>query len=101
MSAERPSPIRLAPGHQALVQVNFRLLTCTTRQAPEVLSLQQITAVYRLSNGTQIDQHPLVLAGSGDPARIRDPGSLSKIMVYSPIGELTKVGQITTRPCRR
>jgi hypothetical protein len=101
MSAERPSPLRLAPGHQALVQMNFRLLTCTNHQAQEDLSLEQITAVYKLPNGSQIDEHPAVLVGYGDPARITQPESLPKIMVYSPIGEQTKIGRIMTRPCHR
>jgi hypothetical protein len=80
--------------------MNFRLLSCTTRQAHEVLSLQQITVIYRLENGSLVEQHPPVLAGTVYPARLRQPPrSLPKEMVYSPIGTVTGVGQITTRPC--
>jgi hypothetical protein len=55
-AAERPSPLRLQPGHRALVQLNFRFLACTRRKAQEAVWLQRITAVYRLPNGNEVLQ---------------------------------------------
>jgi len=60
------------------------------------VSLQEITAVYRLPNGTLIQQHPLVILGYGNPLLVRDPRSLPRDQV-SP----GPVGKITTRACHR
>jgi len=94
IKAERPSPLRLAPGHRALVQLNFRLLACSRRLAQEVVSLQKITALYRLPNGKQISQHPFVVLGWADPVLVR-PGSVDKNEVAGPMAK------IFTRPCQR
>lgn len=91
---ERPSPFRLAPGHRVLVQLNFRLLACSKHIAREVVSVQRITAVYRLPNGTQIHQRLTAISGSSNPDLVR-PGSLPKNLVAGP------VGLITTRPCHQ
>jgi hypothetical protein len=99
IEARRPSPLRLAPGHQALVQLNFRLLTCTLRPIPEALSLEKITAVYRLPDGTQIDQQPPLLAGYGYPTRVRGLGSLPNNQAFAPLGGITTFGKVTTRAC--
>jgi len=97
--AGRASPLRLAPGHQALVQLNFRLLTCTSRPMPESLSLEKITAVYRLPDGTEVDQQPPLLAGFGYPTRMRRLGSLPKNQAFAPFGGITTIGKVTTRAC--
>jgi len=95
MAAERPTPLRLAPGHAARVQLNFRLLGCSRRQAREVVSLQKITAVYRLPNGTQIEQHPPFVLTTLSPV-LRDPRSLPRNdLAPGPVGE------IATRACHR
>lgn len=83
ISAERPTPLRVAPGHEALVQLNFRLLTCTRREAQEPISLLKLAVFYRLPNGTQIQQDPPFLNG------------------YVGGGPGLPLGHITTRPCRR
>jgi hypothetical protein len=101
IAAQHPSPLRLAPGHQALVQLNFRLLTCTPRQVQETLSLEKLTAIYRLPNGTQIRQNPPVLSGYGYPALVRRLHSLPKNQAFAPLGGVTAFGKVTTRPCHR
>lgn len=95
IAAERPSPVRIAPGHRALVQLNFRFLACSRRPAKETLSLQRLTAVYRLPDGTQITENAPFMAGFGDPVAVERSGSLSKDLV-PPAGATA-----TTRPCHR
>jgi hypothetical protein len=95
IAAERPSPVRIAPGYRALVQLNFRFLACSRRQAKETLSLQRLTAVYRLPDGAEITQEAPFMAGFGDPVAVERSGSLSKDLV-PPAGATA-----TTRPCHR
>ena len=96
IAAEAPTPLRLAPGHAAVAQLNFRLLACSRRQGQDVVSLQQITAVYRLPNGTLIQQHPLVMLGYTYPLRVRNPRSLPRNQLVP-----APVGRITTKACHR
>ena len=91
IAAERPAPLRLAPGHEVLVQLNIRLLTCTRRQTHEPVSVQEITAVYRLPDGTPIQQHPTAISGYSSP--FLRPDSVPANLVAGP------VAVIMTRPC--
>lgn len=95
VSAERPSPLRIAPRHQVLVQLNFRLLTCTRRESQEPVSLQKLTVLYRLPNETQVEQHAPFMLGYTYPALVRRPGSLPENQIFGPFG------YIMTRPCHR
>lgn len=95
IAAERPTPVRLAPGHRALVQLNFRFLGCSRRLAREALSVQRLTAVYRLPHGHQITQEAPFMAGFSDPVVVERSGGLSKDHV-PPAGVA-----VVTRPCHR
>jgi hypothetical protein len=90
IAAERPSPMRVAPGDQVLAQLNFRFLTCSRREAQAALSAKEITVVYRLPDGTQIRQHAPFMLGNFEPGRFSHPRSPSN-----------KFGRIATRPCHR
>jgi len=56
--AKQPSPLHMAPGHEALAQLSFRFAGCMRRAMLESVSIQKITVVYGLRNGTRIYQHP-------------------------------------------
>jgi hypothetical protein len=101
--AKPPSPLRVLPGREALVQLTFQNRTCTIRPMKESVSIRKITFVYRLPNGTRIYQHP------------RLPLSVPAVTVFRPLttaampahpGEPASrrahtVGWVTTNPCHR
>jgi hypothetical protein len=90
IAAERPSPLRVAPGHQVLAQLNFRFLACSRREAQAALSVEKMTVVYRLPDGTRIRQHAPFMLGNIEPGRFSRPRSPSY-----------EFGRVATRPCHR
>jgi hypothetical protein len=103
--AVRASPLRVAPGHTAWTQLNFRIVGCTSRSLQEAVSVVKTTIVYTLPNGTRIRQHGPprprhtvrrmfpVFASEG--AANAWTGALPGSQLAGPVGE------ITTTPCQR
>jgi len=101
--APRPSPLRVAPGQEALVQLTFQNRTCTIRTMKESMAMQTIAVVYGLPNGHRIYQHPplpipqLASTGRGHltiSAMPAIPGQPASRREHT-------VGWFTTNPCNR
>jgi hypothetical protein len=101
--APRPSPLRVAPGREALVQLTFQNRSCTIRAMKESFSMQTIAVVYGLSNGSRIYQHPRLPLSQ--PATT-DHGKLALSAMPAIPGQPASrrehtVGWFTTNPCNR
>jgi len=53
---EDPAPLGLAPGHQALAQLNFRFASCWNHPIPWRPVVPGVTVVYRTSDGAAIHE---------------------------------------------
>ena len=100
----QPVPLRVAPGREALAQLSFRFAGCMRRAMLESVSIQTMTVVYGLPNGTRIYQHPqLPLA---QPVGGTAFGRSTVIAVAAQPGQpasrrLHTVAWVTTNPCHR
>lgn len=101
--AKRPSPLHVAPGREALVQLTFRFATCTSRALLESVSIQKFTVVYRLPNGTRVYQHPRVplFQPSGTAFGPLTTSAMPSIPGQPASRRLHTVGWVTTNPCQR
>jgi hypothetical protein len=63
--AARPLPLSVAPGHDALAQLHFRLATCWSKALRAGAMPRRITVAYRSPNGTVI--HQLLRLGDSTP----------------------------------
>jgi hypothetical protein len=101
--ALRPSPLRVAPSREALVQLTFQNRSCTIRAMKESMSLQTIAVVYGLSNGSRIYQHPpLPLPRPAGAGFGQLTISATPAIPGQPAGRREHtVGWFTTNPCTR
>jgi hypothetical protein len=100
--ARRHTPLRVAPGHEALVQLTFGFATCTSRALLESVSIREFTVVYGLPNGTRIDQHPRLPLGQ--PAALSFAPATTIRAVPAHPGQpasprIHTVAWVTTNPC--
>jgi hypothetical protein len=101
--ARPPAPLRVAPGHEALVQLSFRFAGCMKRAMLESVSMQKFTVVYRLPNGARIYQHPgLPLPRPAATAFGRSSISASPALPGQPASpRLHTIAWVTTNRCHR
>ena len=62
--SERPVPLSLAPGHQALAQLNFRFASCWNHPIPWRPVVPRVTVVYRTMDGLAIHERLRRLAAA-------------------------------------
>jgi hypothetical protein len=69
--AERPVPLTVAPGHEALAQLHFQFSDCSPVAGTSAPTSSRVTVVYRTPGGTTVQQH--LALGDSTPQLTRIP----------------------------
>jgi hypothetical protein len=70
-TAERPVPLTVAPGHEALAQLHFQFRDCSPVAGASAPTTKRVTVVYRTPDGTTIRQR--LALGVSTPQLTRIP----------------------------